>query len=61
LYFAKGKKILLKNRIFKDLENFAKNRFSEKKSLGTSCHKSSTHFLNQRKNSASFDTLCAQF
>ncbi len=46
---AKGKKILQKNLIFRDLENFAKNRFSEKKSLGTSWRKSSTHFWNQRK------------
>ncbi len=30
------KKILQKNLIFRDLENLAKNRFSEKKSLGTS-------------------------
>jgi hypothetical protein len=46
---AKGKKFLQKNFIFRDLENFAKNRFSENKSLETSWHKSSTHFWNQRK------------
>jgi hypothetical protein len=34
--WQKGKKILQKNLIFRDLENFAKNRFSENKSLGTS-------------------------
>ena len=34
--WQKGKKILQKNLIFKDLENFAKNCFSEKKSLGAS-------------------------
>jgi hypothetical protein len=32
----KGKKILQKNGNFRDLENFAENRFSENKSLGTS-------------------------
>jgi hypothetical protein len=36
LYFGKRKKNLQKNRFFKDLENLAKKRFSEKKSLGTS-------------------------
>jgi hypothetical protein len=34
--WQKGKKILQKNGIFRDLENFAENRFSENKSLGTS-------------------------
>jgi hypothetical protein len=34
--WQKGKKFLQKNLIFRDLENFAKNRFSEKKPLGTS-------------------------
>jgi hypothetical protein len=34
--WQKGKNFLQKNRIFRDLENFAKNCFSEKKSLGTS-------------------------
>ena len=34
--WQKGGKNLQKNWIFRDLENFAKNRFSEKKSLGTS-------------------------
>jgi hypothetical protein len=34
LVWQKGKKNLQKNGIFKNLENFAKNRFSEKKSLG---------------------------
>jgi hypothetical protein len=47
--WQKGKKLLLKNWIFRDLENFAKNHFSEKKSLGTSWRKSSTHFWNQPK------------
>ncbi len=49
--WQKGKIFLKKNWIFWDFfkENFAKNRFSEKKSLGTSWSKSSTHFLNQRK------------
>jgi hypothetical protein len=36
LILAKGKIFLQKNRIFRDLENFAKNHFFEKKSLGTS-------------------------
>jgi hypothetical protein len=37
LEFGKrGKTLLQKNLIFRDLENFAKNCFSEKKSLGTS-------------------------
>jgi hypothetical protein len=40
---------LQKNWIFRGLENLAKNCFSEKKSLGTSWRKSSTHFWNQRK------------
>ncbi len=47
--WQKGKKCLQKNWIFRDLENFAKNRFSEKNSLGTSWRKSSTHFWNQHK------------
>jgi hypothetical protein len=34
--WQKGKQFLQKNLIFRDLENFAKNRFSGKKSLGTS-------------------------
>ncbi len=33
---AKGKKVLQKNWICRDLENSVKNRFSEKKSWGTS-------------------------
>ena len=45
LSLAKGEKNLQKT----DLENFAKNRFSEKKSLGTSWRRSSTHFWNQLK------------
>jgi hypothetical protein len=49
LSLAKGKKMLQKNWTFRDLENFAKNRFPEKKFLGTSWRKSSTHFWNQRK------------
>jgi hypothetical protein len=37
LKFGKRENFFLqKNLIFRDLENFAKNRFSEKKSLGTS-------------------------
>ena len=47
--WQKGKIILQKNWILRDLENFAKNCFSEKKSLGTSWRKSSTNFFNQRK------------
>ncbi len=47
--WPKGKKIVQKNWIFRDLENCANNCFSEKKSLGTSWRKSSTHFWNQRK------------
>ncbi len=46
---AKGKKNLQKNWIFRDLENLAKNHFSEKKSLGTSWGESSTHFWNRRE------------
>ncbi len=46
--WQKGEKNLQKNWIFRDLENFAENCFSEKKSLGTSWRKSSTHFWNQR-------------
>jgi hypothetical protein len=34
--WQKGKNFLLKNGIYRDLENFAKNRFSKKKFLGTS-------------------------
>jgi hypothetical protein len=35
--WQKGKKnFTKKTRIFRDLENFGKNRFSEKKSFGTS-------------------------
>ncbi len=44
-----GKKRSQKNWIFRDLENFAKTCFYEKKVLGTSWRKSSTHFWNQRK------------
>jgi hypothetical protein len=33
---SKGGKKLRKNGIFRDFENCPKNRFSEKKSLGTS-------------------------
>jgi hypothetical protein len=45
LVFGKREKnCLQKNCIFKGLENFVKNRFSEKKSLGTSWRESSTHF-----------------
>ncbi len=47
--WQKGKTFLQKNWILRDLENLAKNSFSEKKSLGTSWRKSSTHFWNQRK------------
>ncbi len=47
--WQKGKNFLQKNWFFRDLENFAKNRFSEKKSLGTSWRKSSTHLWNQGK------------
>jgi hypothetical protein len=47
--WQKGKKILQKKWSFRDLQNLAKKRFSEKKSLETSWCKSSTHFLNQRK------------
>jgi hypothetical protein len=36
LEFGKREKNLQKNLIFRGLENFAKNRFSENKSLGTS-------------------------
>ena len=43
------KNFFQKNWIFRDLENLAKNRFSEKKSLGTSWRKTSTHFWIQRK------------
>jgi hypothetical protein len=34
--WQKGNNFLQKNRIFRNLENLAKNCFSEKKSLGTS-------------------------
>jgi hypothetical protein len=34
--WQKGKKFLLKNLIFRDMENLAKYSFYEKKSLGTS-------------------------
>ncbi len=44
---AKGKKIYRKTEFWRTF--FAKNHFSEKKSLGTSWRKSSTHFWNQRK------------
>ncbi len=47
--WQKEKKILQKNWMFMDLENLAKICFSEKKSLGTSWRKSSTHFWNQPK------------
>ncbi len=47
--WQKEKKFFQKKWIFKDLENLAKNHFSEKKSLGTSWRKSSSHFWNQRK------------
>jgi hypothetical protein len=43
------KKYLQKNLFFRRLENLAKKRFLEKKSLGTSWRKRSTLFLNQRK------------
>jgi hypothetical protein len=46
---AKGKNFSQTNIIFRDLKNLAKNCFSAKKSLGTSWHKSSTHFWNKRK------------
>jgi hypothetical protein len=51
--WPKGKDFLLKNLIFRDFENFAKNCFSEEKSWGT--------FLKSAQNSTSFDTLHAQF
>ncbi len=59
--WQKEKKFLQKKFIFKDLENLAKNHFSEKNFLGTPWRKSSSHFWNQRKIPLFFDTLCAQF
>jgi hypothetical protein len=49
LEFGKREKIFSEKLIFKGLGIFCKKRFSEKISLGTSLHKSSTHFRNQRK------------
>jgi hypothetical protein len=43
------------------LENFAKNRFSEKKIFGNFLTKEFYTFLKSAQNSASFDTLHAQF
>jgi hypothetical protein len=54
--WQKGKQNLQKNWIFRDWENFAKNCFSEKKSLQVFYT-----FLKSAQNSASFDTLHAQF
>jgi hypothetical protein len=41
--WQKEKKFLQKNLVFRDLENFAKNRVSEKKSLGTSSRPNQNH------------------
>ncbi len=59
--WQKGKKLLLKNWIFRDLKNFAKNRFSEKKIFGNFLTQEFYTFLKSAQNSASFDTLHAQF
>jgi hypothetical protein len=58
---AKGKKNLQKNLIFRDLENLAKNRFSEKKIFGNFLTQEFYTFLKSAQNSASFDTLHGQF
>jgi hypothetical protein len=59
---AKGeKKFFQKNGIFTDLENFAKNHFSEKKIFGNFLTQEFYTFLKSAQNSASFDTLHAQF
>jgi hypothetical protein len=49
LEFGKREKKISEKLIFTGLCKFCKKRFSEKISLGTSLHKSSTHFRNQRK------------
>ncbi len=49
LEFINREKKFTVNLIFRGLRKFCKSIFLEKKSLGTSWRKSSTHFWNQRK------------
>ncbi len=59
--WQKGKQIFIEKLNFRDLENLAKNCFSEKKTFGNFLTKKFYTFFKSTQNSAFFDTLRAQF
>ncbi len=59
--WQKGKQILQKNCIFKDLEKFCKKSLFWEKIFGKFSTQEFYTFLKPAQNSASFDTLVAQF